>query len=141
MEQAARVANPVSGRIDAGYDERPVTTLMVLCRYAFAIVLPVWIALAVLQAEVWPWWWALTGYLLVGLPLSAGAHGSWWRPSPCSSWHVGTLAQLPVLLIATAWAILADDPMVMVVAAALLVGATLGIGGLQLLQRRGLARP
>ncbi|MCR8671179.1 hypothetical protein [Agrococcus sp. HG114] len=124
MEQASRVANPVSGRIDARYDERPTTTLVALCRSALAILVPTGIALAVVHAETWHWWWPRGAYVLVVLPLTAGAHGSWWRMSPWSMWHASALAQGAVLLVAFAVTILT-----------LLVGAVLGVAALQLVQR------
>lgn len=137
-----RIANPVTGSVDDGSMPRlPPTRLMVACRYALSLIAPIFIAVVVLGAEQLSWWGPLALYMLVMLPLSAGAQGSWWRVAPWGAWQVAGLVEAGVLLIAMVWSVAAGEPLVMVVVAALLVGATLGVAGVQIWQALGQRRP
>jgi hypothetical protein len=134
-----RIANPVTGRTDAYAP--PLTTSMVLCRYALAILTPAFITIGALGAETLSWWGPLSLSFVILLPLSAGANGSWWRSAPWGAWHTAMLVQTGLLVVAFVATILSGEQLVMIVAAALLVGGALGAGGLRLWQRSRFSRP
>lgn len=125
-----RIANPVSGCV--GEDApRTTTTRMLLCRYALAIVIPVFITVSVVGREQPGWWWPLPLFMLVVLPLSAGANGSWWRMPEWSAWHTAMLVQSLVLVIALGATVAWDEPLVLVSVAAVSVGVVLSVAAAQ----------
>ncbi|ROR66521.1 hypothetical protein [Agrococcus jenensis] len=125
-----RIANPVSGRVD---EEAPreTTTRMLLCRYALAIVIPVFITVSVVGRDQPGWWWPLPFVMLVVLPLSAGANGSWWGMPSWSAWHTGMLVQSMVLLLALSATVVWGESLVLVIVAAVSVGVVLGVAAAQ----------
>ncbi len=128
MEQTARVPNPVTGRGDEDAQPRPVTPLMVVGRYSFALLIPalmlIWFALPE-DAGRWPV--LVVGLLMISV-VSPVAHGSWWGTSwPISpGWGAAMLAELAVLTVGMVVSILTDETLVLTFAATLLVGAVLG---------------
>lgn len=132
-----RIPNPVTGSLDDGSmpDVAP-TPLMVLCRYALALLTPIYVAAAVVGAEQLPWWWLFVAYIVVLLPLTAGAHGSWWRSQSWDAWHTSGLAVGGVLVVGLVVTIATGEPLVMVLASTLVVGAVLGVGASQLWRAR-----
>jgi hypothetical protein len=137
-----RIANPVTGRTDDGSMLRvPPTRLMVACRYALALLTPIYVAVAVLGAEQLSWWVTLGLYMLVLLPLSAGANGSWWRTAPWDVWPASGLAAAGVLLVGLLVTVVTGERLVMVLASTLIVGAVLGVGAAHAWRHRHGAAP
>lgn len=130
-----RIANPVTGRVDD--DTRPApppTRLMVLCRYGFALLIPVFVLIDLAVAptrEPGDWWMPLVPLLVAFALLAAGAQGSWWGPAPRGAWQAGMLAELGAILVGAIVALVVG-PLAMTVTMILLIGAVLGIGAAQL---------
>lgn len=122
---------------------RPVTPeptpVMLVCRYAYAFLVPVltlvWSLLPTLGPERIV---LVVTWLALSLPLSAGANGS-LRSTRWTAWHLGMAIESVVLIVAMAWGTLSGDGLVIPFAMTLLMGAVLGFGAAQLwrsLQRR-----
>ncbi|MGM1028622.1 MAG: hypothetical protein ACQEWM_01980 [Actinomycetota bacterium] len=123
-----RIANPVTGSLDDGsMPAVPPTRLMVLCRYGFALWLPVYVLASMALADTGMQSWAVHFALMIPmLLLAAGANGSWWRPAPWGAWQAWTLVEIGVLLLGTIVAVMAG-PLAMTVAMTLLIGGALGV--------------
>ncbi|MFA4840740.1 MAG: hypothetical protein WC580_03435 [Agrococcus sp.] len=134
-----RIANPVTGRADDGARPAPPPTpLMVVCRYGFALLIPVFVLIDVAVAPTRgpeDWWIPMVPFLVALTLLTAGANGSWWRPVPWGGWQAGMFVELGVLLVG-AMVALVVGPLAMTVTTTLLIGAVLGIGAAHLWRSR-----
>jgi|GEM_PF-3957193 len=133
-----RIANPVSGRVESAPRRAApqVTRGMLLCRYACAFLAPalllVW---CLLPQDGWHRIALLGAWLVLSLPLSAGANGSWWS-APWDVWHASMAVESVVIIGAMGWSMLSGDPLVIPFAMTLLVGAVLGAGATHLWRSR-----
>lgn len=133
-----RIPNPVTGSLDDGsMPAGPLTPLMVVCRYALALLTPSYVAAAVVGAEQLPWWWLFVAYIVVLLPLTVGAHGSWWRSEQWGAWQASGLAAGGVLVVGLIVSVATGERFVMLLASTLVVGGVLGVGASQLWRARG----
>lgn len=132
-----RIPNPVTGSLDDGsMPVLPPTRLTVLCRYGFALWLPLFVLISMALADAGLHGWIVSVTLMVPmLLLAAGAHGSWWRPAPWDTWQAGTLVEIVVLLVGTIVAVMVG-PLAMTVTVTLLIGGVLGVGASQLWRSR-----
>ncbi|WP_206446343.1 hypothetical protein [Agrococcus sp. KRD186] len=137
MEQTARIPNPVSGRIDDGYDTPPVTPLMIACRYGMTAWLPLYV-LAGAPFDLQPPLWLLVVAMAVIILLAAGVNGGWLRTSRPSAWWGVHIATGTVVLVAWLWARSTGEVLVALVPALLVLGGVLGAAGMHVwLARRG----
>ncbi|MGC5078077.1 hypothetical protein [Agrococcus sp. DT81.2] len=134
-----RIANPVSGRVDDDDAAAlPPTRLMVVCRYGLALLIPVFVLVDVAMAQTrgpGEWWIPLVPFVIAFTLLTAGAHGSWWRPAPRGAWQAGMIAVIAVLAVGAIVAVVVGPP-AMTVTTTLLIGAVIGVGAAQLWRMR-----
>lgn len=130
-----RIENPVTGRVDPGYDTSPVTPLMIACRYAIVAWLPVLLLASAPFGLQLPFW-LLVVALAALVVLSAGANGGWLRSGRPAAWWGMHFAILTMLIVAWVWAGSTGELLIAVVPALLVLGGVLGAAGMQVWSAR-----
>lgn len=134
-----RIENPVTGRVDPGYDTPPVTLLMIACRYGIVAWAPCFV-LASVPFDLQSPFWLLLVALAVLVLLSAGTVGGWLRIGRPAAWWGVHFAILTGLMVAGVRVGTTGDVLIAVVPALLVLGGVLGAAGMHL-WRTLIARP